>query len=171
MSAGLSIVRYVIPILLVSLATACSTFPMRQSSPPPIDDLDSGSGNAGALNDAPIMDAPPPEPGLRLAVDQRFSDIPLPLGLKPDADRTYVFENRTLQIGRMVYSSRETVNDLAQFFIRECPAADWQLNSTTQASGAQLVFNKPGKRLAISIRDLGVSRGRELVINMTPETD
>ena len=164
-------VRYAVPVLLVTMTMACNSLPMRQSSPPPIDDLDSGSGNAGAMNDDPIVDAPPPEPGLRLAVDQRFSDIPLPLNLKTDADRTYVFENRTLQIGRMVYSSRETVNDLAQFFIRECPAADWQLDSITQASGAELVFNKPGKRLAISIRDLGVSRGRELVINMTPETD
>ncbi len=159
------------PLLLLVMTTACDTLPMRQSSPPPIGDLESDDGNAGLLNELPIAESPPPEPGLQLAIDQRFSDIPLPLNLKTDIDRTYVFENRTLQIGRMVYSTRDSVNDLAQFFIRECPAADWELDSITQASGAELVFRKPGKRLTITIRDLGVSRARELVINMTPETD
>jgi len=164
--------RFITPLLLLGLAVACDTLPMRQSSPPPIEDLDTDEGNADNIDARPIAESPaPPEPGLQLAIDQRFSDIPLPLDLKTDADRTYVFENRTLQIGRMVYSSRETVNDLAQFFIRECPAADWELDSITQASGAELVFRKPGKRLAITIRDLGVSRARELIINMTPEAD
>ncbi len=169
MSASKTLWRSIAPLLVVALASACDTLPMRQSSPPPIEELQAEGGNAGSLNDQPISDAPPPEPGLQLAIDQRFSDIPLPLNLKPDADRTYVFENRTLQIGRMVYSSRDSVNDLAQFYIRECPAADWALESITQTSGAELVFRKPGKRLAITIRDLGVSRSRELVINMTPE--
>ncbi len=169
MSNGIPRWRYVAPMVLVALASACNTLPMRQSSPPPIEDLEADDANAGLMNDRPIADAPLPEPGLQLAIDQRFSDIPLPLNLKTDAERTYVFENRTLQIGRMVYTTRDSVNDLAQFFIRECPAADWTLDSITQASGAELVFRKPSKRLAISIRDLGVSRGRELVINMTPE--
>lgn len=158
-------------LLAIVLTVGCTTFPPRQSSPPPVEDIDADSGNEGSMMDAPIVDAPPPEPGLELAIDQRFSDIPLPLNLKPDPDRTYVFENRTLQIGRMVYTTRDSVNDLAQFFIRECPAADWELDSITQASGAELVFRKPGKRLAVTIRDLGVSRGRELIINMTPETE
>jgi hypothetical protein len=144
---------------------------MRQSSTQSNEAIESDGGNGGLLIDEPIADPLPPEPGLQLAIDQRFSDIPLPLNLKPDTDRTYVFENRTLQIGRMVYASRDNVNDLAQFFIRECPAADWDLDSITQASGAELVFRKPGKRLAITIRDLGVSRARELVINMTPDAD
>ena len=162
---------HMVPILLLTVAAACDTLPMRQSSTQPIDDLESDDGNAGLLSAEPVADPLPPEPGLQLAIDQRFSDIPLPLNLKPDIDRTYVFENRTLQIGRMVYTSRDNVNDLAQFFIRECPAADWELDSITQASGAELVFRKPGKRLAITIRDLGVSRARELVINMTPDAD
>lgn len=171
MVKGIANWRIVAPLSIIVLATACDTLPLRRSSQPPVENLESEEGNAGSVMETPIVDAPPPEPGLQLAVDQRFSDIPLPLNLKPDADRTYVFENRELQIGRMVYATRDSVNDLAQFFIRECPAADWELDSITQASGAELVFGKPGKRLAITIRDLGVSRGRELVINMTPETE
>jgi hypothetical protein len=152
-------------VLIVCLMLpACESLPMRQSSPPPVDDLDSTDNDAAMLSEPP-----PPELGLQLSPEQRFSDIPLPTGLKNDLDRTYVFESKTLQIGRMVYTTRDDVNALAQFFVRECPAADWQLESITQAAGADLVFRKSGKRLSITIRDLGVSRGRELIINMTPE--
>ncbi|GMV99697.1 MAG: hypothetical protein AMXMBFR84_08360 [Candidatus Hydrogenedentota bacterium] len=112
---------------------------------------------------------PPAEEGLALSPSQRFSDIPLPTGLKEDLEKTFVFESASIQVGRMVYISRESVNDLAQFFIRECPAADWKLDNVVQVGAAELLFKKAGRRLTITVRDLGVSRGRELVILLTPE--
>jgi hypothetical protein len=132
--------------------------PFARRSPAPVVDMSTGA----------VIPPPVPEPGLALATDQRFKDVPLPVGVKEDLERSYVYESANLQIGRMVYTTREDVNSLAQFFIRECPSAQWQLEHVVQAGGADLEFRKPGKRLYVQIRNLGVTKGRLLIINLTP---
>lgn len=113
--------------------------------------------------------APPADSGLAPAPQQRFPDVPLPADLREDTARTYVYQAPGIEVGRMVYASKATANDLAQFFIRECPAADWKLESVTQAeNGVQLIFDKPGKRLEVSAHDQGLARSRELVLHLTP---
>lgn len=114
----------------------------------------------------------PEETGLPMATRQRFPDIPLPADLREDAGRTYVHQAPGLDIGRMVYSSKDTVRDLAQFFIRELPTHDWTMRSTTQAeSSVELVFTKPGKRLDIRIKDGGMTRSNELVLHLVPQPE
>ena len=110
-----------------------------------------------------------PEPGLQLSAEQRFSDLPLPLGAKQDQERSFIYESPTLQVGRMVYSSKAGLNELSQFFIRECPTANWKLQNVTEAGGTQLVFNKPDRQLTITILDLGVGRGREIILLLIPD--
>ena len=103
-----------------------------------------------------------------LSSDQRFPDIPLPVGLVQDAERTYVFESSTLQLGRMVYTSKASTNELAQFYLRELPLANWRRLSLMEADGVEMVYEKPNKRLTVTIRDLGAMRGRMLILNLVP---
>jgi len=49
---------------------------------------------------------------------------------KEDADRSYVYESASLQIGRMVYNIHADPNDIANFYIQECPAAGWKVGQT-----------------------------------------
>ncbi|MBI4560280.1 MAG: hypothetical protein HY706_22050 [Candidatus Hydrogenedentes bacterium] len=152
--------------LMAILLTACETFPWprKKASTEPVAEMETVDMSAGTQ-------APPvPEPGLPLASEQRFSDVPLPVGVKEDLARSYVFESATLQIGRMVYSTKASVNELAQFYIRECPATDWKLDNVIQAEGADLTFKKSGKRLHVTVRDQGMTRGRELILNLTPDS-
>lgn len=119
-----------------------------------------------------LVDAPaPPVEGLPLSALRRFEDIPLPQRLTEDPERTYVYETPALQIGRMVYTSRAAVNELSQFFIDELPGSGWELESVLEAEGAHLIFSKPGKRLEVSIRKQGISRGHVLVLNLTPDSE
>ncbi len=124
-----------------------------------------------ALDDAALSEEvlPPSEPGLIPALQQRFADIPLPANAREDLDRTYVYQAQGLELGRMVYTSRASVQELAQFYIREMPASDWTLESVTQAdSGVGLLFTKPGKRLDVAVNAVGVGRARELVLHLVP---
>lgn len=113
---------------------------------------------------------PPPEPGLAISPSQRFADVPLPIGAKEDADKTFVYEDKNLQIGRMVYTSRSSVNELAQFYINEAPTGGWKLVSNIQAGGQELQFVKAGKRLTVIVRDLGAAKGRQLWLTVTPDS-
>ncbi len=149
--------------MLVALGVmGCQTSPFTRTSDDPMaGELPEGEKEGV---EAPLL----PEGGLHLAVEQRFKDIPLPVDLKEDASRTYVYETPGIQLGRMVYTSRASVNALASFFLEECPAADWEIESVMQAEGTKLVMRKPGKRLAIDIQAQGLGRSQVVIINLTP---
>lgn len=148
------------------LVCGCQTSnPFAKSSTPPPAELMEDSGTVPPT----ATDVPPPEPGLALSASQRFADVPLPQGVTEDFDKTFVYEDANIQIGRMVYTSKASVNELAQFYIRECPTADWKLQNVIQADGADLLFLKADKRLKVTVRDLGITKGRQLVLTVTPE--
>lgn len=136
----------------------------------------SKGGASNVPSDGPVVSdsttsAPPllPEPGLRSAIDRRFPDVPLPQGVSPDLERSYVYESSLLQVGRLVYTTRAKLTELAEFYARECPNDGWTLDTVLQANGYELNYKKPGKRLVISIRNMGIRKGRMLTLNLTPE--
>jgi len=152
---------------MVFALAACQNMPWTQRhNTPPVEGPPPSSDSASY--DAPA----PPEEGLQLSTDQRFSDVPLLVGLHEDLDKSFVYESKTLQIGRMVYTTKSSVNELSSFYIRECPAAGWKLSSVVQAAGAELSFTKPGKKLKVVIKNLGLGRGgRQLVLTLLPDED
>lgn len=107
-------------------------------------------------------------PGLAMSTEQRFKDIPLPVGLTEEPDMTFVYQSEDFGVGRMAYSTRASMTELAQFFIDECPAADWKRTAVVETDGIELEFEKPGKRLNIKVRDRGL-RGRLLFITLLPK--
>lgn len=111
------------------------------------------------------------EPVARLAVApyRRFADMPLPAGAKEDVERTYVYESPHLQIGRMIYTAKGTLNELTQFFTEEYNGEGWSLKSVLRAEGADLMFTKTGKRLRVSISaSTWTGRGRQITLNLVP---
>ncbi|HDP35486.1 MAG TPA: hypothetical protein ENN29_10300 [Candidatus Hydrogenedentes bacterium] len=140
--------------------------PWQQKPMPPVE----------LLEDDPVEEqgietvAPPQTSGLQMASNQRFRDVPLPKKAKEDRERSYVYESPNLQVGRMVYTIRADVNDIAQFYIDSCPAADWKLINVKEASGgAELLFRKPGKKLEVSVIPLGPFQGKRLVLHLVPD--
>jgi hypothetical protein len=99
----------------------------------------------------------------------RFSDVPLPKGIKEDIERSYVYESAALQVGRMVYEVDTRSTNVAQFYITEAPKLGWQLTSMLQAEGAQMMFQKPGKEMWVSVSPKGMmSKNARLVIHVVP---
>ena len=165
--------RLLIVCLALLMLTACQSMPWNKSSQPPAegpgsnDTLDAKS--LDSLDNKAAAPAPATDSGLQLSSETRFKDIPLPVNVKEDLERTYVFESANLQLGRMVYTTRADINDLSNFYLRECPAAEWKLQNVLQAEGVSLLFTKPGKHLQINVQNLGVGQGRRLIITLTPD--
>lgn len=155
-------VRKVALICLLAVVVAgCQSMPWQKPAAAPVVEPVDPS--------APYMAPAVAESGLQLSPEQRFKDIPLPVGLREDMERTFVYQSSALQVGRMVYTSRASVTDLTNFFIRECPTAQWELKDVLEAGGKSLVYTKPGKRLVVLVQPLGVTKGRRVTITMTPE--
>jgi hypothetical protein len=156
-------------IILALLLTACETWPWQKTPTEPVAQMDPlAAKDTKEPYEAPVA----PQPGLALSTEQRFKDIPLPVGLKEDLDRTFVYESGALQVGRMVYTSRASVSELAQFFINQCPAAGWSLKKVIEAEGGKsLLYSKAGKRLEVVVQSLTVTQGRRVTITLTPDTE
>jgi len=151
--------RLLVFLTAIGVALAgCQSLSLRKSTPVPGSGFDGGDADLGATG-----------PGLQPATQKRFDDVPLPIGVTEDLERSYVYESASLQVGRMVYSTRNSLNELAAFYINECAASGWDLESVLQAGGYEMIFRKPDKRLTVTIRNLGVRRGRMLILNYTPE--
>ena len=146
-----------VAVIAVLVLSACESGPFRKGSKnDPL--LDDGSGQ-GILGN-----------GLIASVDTRFPDVPLPVGVKEDVERTFVYESSSLQIGRMVYTSKHAVNDVARFYMKESPKFNWTLTSVLQAEGAHLSFEKPGSRMLVVVRASGIVKGgSHLIISLTPD--
>ncbi len=100
----------------------------------------------------------------------RFSDVPLPEGIKEDIERSYVYESSSLQVGRMVYKVNQRVTTVAQFYMTEAPKYSWQLTSMLQAEGAQMTFEKVGRKMWVSVTPLGLmDRSSRLIIHVVPD--
>lgn len=148
------------------LVAGCETMPFQTEEEPPVKLL-SASESGGGSTPAPIAG-----PGIPAAGHKRFNEIPLPDGLREDTQRTFVYDSRSVKIGKMVYTSKNTVNELAQFYITNAPLDGWNLVSTTQSEDSVLLFFvKQGKRLNVESRRVGVGRSNELVLNYLPAED
>jgi hypothetical protein len=156
------------------IVSGCQSMPWQKSEPMPpvelLDDAPKGDAPVGApAAQAPATETVKPS-GLELSTAQRFKDVPLPAKAKEDAERSYVYESASLQVGRMVYNIRANANDIANFYIGECPAAGWKLDNAQQALGnTYLLFTKPGKRLEVTVQPLGMGRGERLILHMVPD--
>ena len=109
-------------------------------------------------------------PGLIPSTSQRFKEVPLPMNLREDTERTFVYDSKSTQVARMVYYSKDSLRDLAQFYIRQTKDSGWKLISTTQVDeSVALQFTKPGRRMDVNIRRQGVGRSNQLVILYLPD--
>jgi len=149
---------FVCMVAILLTASACQTNPFQRNTSSPT------VGDDGTFEEVPAEDQ-----GLALSPDQRFADVPLPVGVSEEMDRTFVYESSSVQVGRMVYATKSSVSELVAFYLREAPLTNWELQSVVQADGAELVFTKPDKKLTVTVRDLGLTRGRRLILTLVPD--
>lgn len=157
---------FIVSAVMIVFLTACATpFWSRTSPEPPLAEMDvlEAEGTYEGIGT--------PIPALPLSMELRFADVPVPAGASLDLEKTYVHESADLQIGKMVYTSKATVEELVNFYLHECGAAGWKKVMRTDADGAELVFKKSGQRLTVTIRPLGVGRSRLLIVHLTPEAE
>jgi hypothetical protein len=153
-------------LALVVMVTGC------QSNNQSAETYDSASGTSlEPLDDSTgYENFPLTEPlGLTLSSTLRFADVPLPVGAIENRDHSYVYQSPKLQLGRMVYNSKASVNELAQFYLTQCPLMGWSLENVVEANGAYLLFEKPDKRLVITIQKSRFKRGSEFVLQFSPK--
>lgn len=149
----------ILSFLLMSIGCGSMPWDKKKEQPPVelLDETKSASTNGITETGTSLV------PG-----QQRFKDVPLPDKVKEDFDRSYVYESGSLQVGRMVYSIRADINDIAQFYVKECQKYGWKLDNVIQGDGMQLNYSKEGKRLQVNIQPQGLGKPKRLILTLTP---
>lgn len=158
---------FLIAVIILTLSSlllspGCGSMPWKKKNeqPPPVELLDETKAETSNTL---------PEEGTTLVPGpQRFKDVPLPDKVKEDFERSYVYESSILQVGRMVYNIRADANDVAQFYVKECPKFGWKLDNVIQGNGIQLNYSKEGKKLQVNIIPQGLGRPKQLILTLTP---
>lgn len=93
--------------------------------------------------------------GIPLAPDFRIADIPVPAGFEFNREHSFVFQNSRIDVGRIQYIGKESVVDVAQFYIDEMPRYDWVLLNVTEHSTITMYFEKEGEACSILLTPKG----------------
>ncbi|NQU08593.1 MAG: hypothetical protein HQ583_08530 [Candidatus Abyssubacteria bacterium] len=83
--------------------------------------------------------------GIPLAPDFRIADIPIPAGFEFVRDASFVFQNSTMDVGRIQYVGKEQIEDVAQFYLDEMARYNWTLFNVAEYGAIMLFFEKPDK--------------------------
>ncbi len=165
---------YLIVGLVLGSLSGCQSIPWKREPMPPVELLDETKTEMKLdTKTEPVKTEAPAVPAaLQMSTKQRIKDVPLPAKAKEDLERTYLYESPSLQLGRMVYTIYASVNEVAQFYIDNMPAAGWKRVDIKQAEGGvELLFRKEGRKLDVAVIPLGVTRGKRLVIHLVPDEE
>ena len=106
-------------------------------------------------------------PGMPLAPDFRIADIPLPAGFDFVRKGSFVFQNSRMDVGRIQYSGRAPIEEVAQFYLDEMTNYNWTLLNVTEYGSITLYFEKPDKAAQVLLTPK--VRGTEIQISFFPK--
>ncbi len=102
-----------------------------------------------------------------------FDDILIHKDLKYDIKDSTVLEADSFKVGFQVFSGRIEPLSLVNFFIENMSKDGWKNVYSLKGKNSELIFEKPGKRCTIKVRDEAFNTKVEIqavVIKGTPET-
>lgn len=92
---------------------------------------------------------PPPSPYPR---DLQFDDLPVPQGLVHDRDHSFAYLHGTTRVAILRYSGNVAAEDVADFYRRELPRYQWELEMILgERDSRKLKFKKALEVCEVSV--------------------
>ena len=82
-----------------------------------------------------------------------FEDVLIPQGLKPQMDKSFIYETPSFKAGKLVFSGRVEAQSLANFFTNNMERDGWKLVNKFGFKNLVLNFSKPDKTCMVNIYD------------------
>lgn len=128
--------------LLIAMLSGCSTF----------------SGNKGPTNPAVL------EPQAIL----KFSDVPVPVGLKNLPAQSYSFESSGVRVGVLKYQGKNNPDQIVNFYKEQMPMYNWNLVNIVEYGQRLLNFERENESCIITLEPRGSSV--TLTISLGPKS-
>ena len=98
-----------------------------------------------------------------------FEDVLVPLELKEDKDKSFVYRAPGFTAGILAFSGRTEINSLIRFFENNMAKDNWRLLSSFRSPRTIMFFNKPNRSCIINITERRVKTEVEIWVAPTVE--
>ena len=94
---------------------------------------------------------------LRPGSEGRLSDVAVPAGFKPEAERSWLYADEQLRLAHLRYQGSPSLDQAMEFFLNQMPVGNWKLSHQSENFGmVSLVFVKGPELCTITMyRDWG----------------
>ncbi|PIQ88175.1 MAG: hypothetical protein COV73_00255 [Candidatus Omnitrophica bacterium CG11_big_fil_rev_8_21_14_0_20_43_6] len=93
----------------------------------------------------------------------KFSDIPIPVGLKPLPQISYSFENTGARVAVLKYQGRANIDQVINFYKEQMPIHNWNLINIIEYGQRLLNFEREDETCIITIQVAGFWNEEALV--------
>lgn len=101
----------------------------------------------------------------------KFSDLPIPAGLKPLPQRSYAFENTGVRVAVLKYQGRANIDQVINFYKEQMPNYNWNLVNITEYGQRLLNFERENETCIITMQVAGFWNEDTLVtISLGPKS-
>ena len=101
----------------------------------------------------------------------KFSDVPVPVGLKPLSQTSYSFENAGVRVGVLKYQGRANIDQVINFYKEQMPMFNWNLINIIEYGQRLLNFERENETCIITMQVAGFWNEEVLVtISIGPKS-
>jgi len=101
----------------------------------------------------------------------KFSDVPIPAGLKPLPQTSYSFENSGVRVAVLKYQGRANVDQVINFYKEQMPLFNWNLINIIEYGQRLLNFERENETCIITMQVAGFWNEETLVtISLGPKS-
>ena len=101
----------------------------------------------------------------------KFSDVPIPAGLKSLSAASYSFESSGVRVGVLKYQGKANIDQVINFYKEQMPMYNWNLINIIEYGQRLLNFEKENETCIITIQTAGFWNEDALVtISLGPKS-
>ncbi|MCG2714657.1 MAG: hypothetical protein L6308_07495 [Candidatus Omnitrophica bacterium] len=99
----------------------------------------------------------------------KFSDIPVPVGLKSLPEQSYSFESSGVRVGVLKYQGKNIPDQIVNFYKEQMPMYNWNLVNIVEYGQRLLNFERENETCIITLQSIGWGNTL-LVISLGPKS-
>ncbi len=99
----------------------------------------------------------------------KFSDIPVPVGLKSLPEQSYSFESSGVRVGVLKYQGKNIPDQIVNFYKEQMPMYNWNLINIVEYGQRLMNFERESETCIITLQSIGWGNTL-LVISLGPKS-
>jgi len=85
----------------------------------------------------------------------KFSDVPIPVGLKSLPEQSYCFESSSTRVGVLKYQGKNNPDQIVNFYKEQMPMYNWNLINIVEYGSRILNFDRENETCIITLQPSG----------------